>query len=33
MFIRDEAKVASRVDGVKCGRVKYLDKLLFESNE
>jgi len=32
MFVKDEAKVASRVSGVKCGDV-YLVKLLFESNE
>jgi len=32
MFVKDEAKVASRVSGVKCG-VVYLVKLLFESNE
>ena len=32
MFVKDEAKVASRVSGVKCG-VVYLVKLVFESNE
>jgi len=32
MFIKDEAEVASRVSGVKCG-VVYLVKLLFESIE
>jgi len=32
MFIKDEAEIASRVSGVKCG-VVYLVKLLFESIE
>jgi len=32
VFIKDKAKVANRVSGVKCG-VVYLVKLLFESNE
>ena len=32
MFTKDEAKVTSRVGGIKCG-VVYLVKLFFESNE
>jgi len=32
MFIEDEAKVTSRVGGVKCGFVYHV-KLLFESDE